>query len=43
METAVNAGMYGVGVLWGFRTKDELISSGAKEIIKHPGELVNIF
>ncbi len=40
METATNAGMLGVGVLWGFRSKDELISAGAKHIISNPQELL---
>ena len=42
METANNAGMYAVGVLWGFRSKEELISTGANKIISHPLELLNI-
>jgi haloacid dehalogenase superfamily, subfamily IA, variant 1 with third motif having Dx(3-4)D or Dx(3-4)E len=42
MQTASNAGMYGIGALWGFRTKEELIGSGAKGIIAHPAELLNI-
>lgn len=40
MKTAISAGMYPVGVLWGFRDRDELISSGAKTIISHPMDLV---
>jgi phosphoglycolate phosphatase len=43
METAVAAGMYPVGVLWGFRGADELISSGAKVLIKRPMDLVDLF
>ncbi len=42
MQTAKNAGMYGVGVLWGFRTKEELIANGAKYILDYPMDLVNI-
>lgn len=42
MQTANNAGMYAVGVLWGFRTKEELINNGAKHIISHPTEVFNI-
>lgn len=42
METAVNAGMYGVGVLWGFREADELLSSGAKRLIADPMELLDV-
>lgn len=39
MQTANAAGMYPVGVLWGFRKSDELIKSGAKALIGHPLEL----
>ena len=42
MQTAVNAGMIGVGVLWGFRTKKELTSNGAARIISNPEELLTI-
>ena len=38
MRCAVNAGMQPVGVLWGFRKRDELEESGAKWIIAHPLE-----
>ena len=38
MRCAVNAGMQPVGVLWGFRKRDELEESGAKWIIAHPAE-----
>ena len=40
--TGVNSGAYPVGVLWGFRKEDELISGGAKSIIKQPKELLAI-
>ena len=42
MKTGKSAGLYTVGVLWGFRDKEELVTSGADEIISHPGELLNI-
>ena len=42
MKTAVAAGMYPVGVLWGFRTEKELLENGAKAIIKKPDELLGI-
>jgi phosphoglycolate phosphatase len=42
MQTAVNAGMYPVGVLWGFRDADELLAAGAKTLIKKPSELLDI-
>lgn len=40
MKTAESAGMFGVGVLWGFRGRDELASNGAKAIIAQPSELL---
>lgn len=42
MQTAGNAGMYGAGALWGFRTKEELIANGAKIILDQPLDLVAI-
>ena len=39
MHTARAAGMAAVGVLWGFRTADELRAAGARHLITHPGEL----
>ncbi|QMU56012.1 MAG: HAD-IA family hydrolase [Candidatus Mycalebacterium zealandia] len=39
METAVSAGMLPVGVLWGFRGRDELESAGARHLIESPAEL----
>jgi phosphoglycolate phosphatase len=40
MQTATAAGMYAVGVLWGFRERGELEAHGAKAIIAHPSELL---
>lgn len=40
MQTAVNANMYPVGVSWGYRTEEELKSSGAKGVINTPSELI---
>ena len=40
MKTAVAACMHPVGVLWGFRTKDELQKNGAKTLIERPQELL---
>lgn len=42
MQTAVTAGMYPVGVLWGFRQADELLASGAKVLLEKPLELLKI-
>jgi phosphoglycolate phosphatase len=43
MRTAVAAGMYPVGAVWGFRTEDELKVAGAKTLIRHPIELLHLF
>jgi phosphoglycolate phosphatase len=43
MKTAVAAGMYPVGVLWGFRTREELLDNGAKLILEKPLDLQSIF
>jgi phosphoglycolate phosphatase len=40
MQTARAAGMDAVGVLWGFRTRDELQTAGARYLISHPGQLL---
>ena len=40
MENAINAGVFGVGVSWGFRPEQELVESGAKLIIHHPMEML---
>ena len=39
MQTSVNAGTLPVGVLWGFREKDELLENGAQVLLSHPSEL----
>ena len=39
MQTAVNTGVLPVGVLWGFREKDELLENGAKVLLSHPSEI----
>jgi phosphoglycolate phosphatase len=39
MITANRAGMFAVGVSWGFRTEQELLDNGAKIILDHPHEL----
>lgn len=40
MKTAVAAGMYPVGALWGFREAGELLSHGARLLLKEPEELL---
>jgi phosphoglycolate phosphatase len=43
MKTATAAGMFPVGVTWGFRTAEELTQNGAKLLINHPMELMKLF
>jgi len=42
MKTALAAGMYPVGALWGFRTAEELKDNGAKVLLKHPTDLLQL-
>jgi len=42
VKTAVAAGMYPVGALWGFRTADELLANGARVLIEKPGDLLEL-
>jgi phosphoglycolate phosphatase len=42
MQTANRAGMYAIGVTWGFRDRQELEEHGAKVIIDQPEELYSI-
>ncbi|UTJ06473.1 HAD family hydrolase [Arcobacter roscoffensis] len=42
MQTAKNAKMKGIGVLWGFRTKEELLESGADFLVKKPLDILDI-
>lgn len=42
MQTAVNAKMIGIGVLWGFRDEEELMSNGATYVVKHPLDILDI-
>lgn len=41
MKTGKSAGMYTIGVLWGFRERTELEENGADIIISTPEELLN--
>ena len=41
MKTGKNAGVYTVGVLWGFRDIDEIKSGKPQMIISHPSEIFN--
>ena len=40
IQTACNAGLPCISVLWGFRDRDFLISHGAQTFITHPAELL---
>lgn len=40
MQTANAAGMFSVGVTWGFRPRAELVDNGAKLLVEHPTELI---
>ena len=42
MQTAVNANMLPVGVSWGYRPEEDLISNGAKHILSTPLDLIRI-
>jgi phosphoglycolate phosphatase len=42
MQTAVSAGMFPAGALWGFRTGEELLKSGARALIQKPQELLHL-
>ncbi len=41
-QTAVNAGCIGVGVLWGFREREELVRNGATYIVERPAQILDI-
>lgn len=43
MQTGKALGAYTVGVLWGFRKREELEENGADLIISHPSELLQLF
>ena len=42
MQTAKNANMKAIGVLWGFRDKAELLNNGADYLVKHPLDILKI-
>ncbi len=43
MQTGVNAGMFTVGALWGFRDYEELKVNGADLLIERPEDLLQLF
>ena len=42
MKTARAAGMFAVGVLWGFRGADEMTDAGAQVLIERPSQLLDL-
>lgn len=42
MLTAGNAGMFAVGVSWGFRSREELLNNGAAIIIDEPNQILDL-
>ena len=40
MQTARNCGMYGMGVLWGFRPAEDLSAGSARMLIDEPQDLL---
>lgn len=42
MQTALAAGMFAVGVLWGVRDRQELLREGAQALIKEPREVISL-
>lgn len=43
MQTAVNAGLTAIGVVWGFRSAEELRASGADALAYEPSDLLPLF
>ncbi|HVE82645.1 MAG TPA: HAD family hydrolase [Myxococcales bacterium] len=42
METATRAEMFAVGVLWGYRSRDELEANGARALVDSPAEILRL-
>lgn len=43
MDTALAAGMFPAGALWGFRPEAELRGAGARALLAHPSEVITCF
>jgi len=43
MQTGKGGGLFTIGVLWGFRKRDELAANNADLIISHPNEILKYF
>jgi phosphoglycolate phosphatase len=42
MRTALAAGVRSVGVTWGFRSREELIETGAKHLVDRADEILKL-
>ena len=42
MQTATAAGMFPVGVLWGYRNAAELLSNGARALVQYPTDILQL-
>ena len=42
MTCARSAGMFPVGALWGFRTREELLENGAEALLEKPDDLLTL-
>lgn len=42
IHTAQNAGMFPIGALWGFRSREELDRAGARALVSHPHEVLAV-
>lgn len=40
MQTAARAGVRSVGVLWGFRSREELLANGAMHVVERPADIL---
>ena len=43
MQTGKAAGMYTVGVLWGYREKEELLENGADALVESPEDILDLY
>ena len=43
MQTGKAAGMYTVGVLWGYREKEELLKNGADALVESPEDILDLY
>lgn len=43
MQTGTSAGMFTIGVLWGYRDRAELLENGANALIEKPEEILRLY